>query len=64
MKYFLIALLITALAALVFLPLGYMERDALAFGGEHIAIIFTGYIAFSVAVKKYHDDKEKDDWRK
>lgn len=60
MKYFLIATIITLIAASILIPLGYMERGYMAFGGEWIGVIFTAYVAFSVAEKRRALEKEED----
>ena len=53
MKYFLIAAIVTVLAAVVLVPLGYLERGTLAFGGEWVAVIGIGYVAFMVAYQNW-----------
>ena len=57
MKYFLIATIITLISAAILIPLGYLERGHMAFGGEWMAVILIAYIAFSVAAKRYGMDK-------
>lgn len=61
MKYFLIAVLVTILATVVLIPLGYLERGTVAFGGEWITVLFIGYVAFMLAYKKWTADRDEDE---
>ena len=64
MKYFLIAAIVTVLAAVVLVPLGYLERGSMAFGGEWMAVIGIGYIAFMIAHKMWMRDRDDDERRR
>ena len=59
MKYFLIAALVTLIAALIFIPLGYMERGSFAFGGEWILILFIAWLAFTIAFQLWRRGHEE-----
>ena len=60
MKYFLIAVIVTLISAAILIPLGYLERGRMAFGGEWLVVTLVAYIAFSAAVKRYGMEREDD----
>ena len=58
MKHFLRAAIVTLISAAILIPLGYLERGRMAFGGEWMAIILIAYIAFSAAAKRHSLERE------